>query len=120
MKSNPIEIPPRTIFICGNMGDPGAEKQFGLFAEQLDAGGHKYVNPLEIPLHNVMAGKIQSQIVSYMAMCDLVVTLNGWERSPNATNLVAIARIMKKEIIVADLFSRFEETQKLDKTDNLG
>ncbi len=104
MKSNPAQIEPGTIFLCGNMSDPDSEKQFAAFARQLEHIGRNYVTPYEIPPWNLTGDKRQALTISFLAMCDLVVTINGWEKSQNAVNQVNIARLMKKEVIISEVF----------------
>lgn len=45
-------------------------------------------------------------MVSHMALCRKVITLSDWDKSPELITLVGVARLMNKEVVLADTVMR--------------
>lgn len=105
---NPSEIFAGTYFIIGQINGTSEihkalldykQKQevlrsFDLATFNLLEHYNNYVIINEYPVEGFI--KLQ---YSCLAMCDVIVTLPGWEDCPNAKKIVSIARIMGKEIL---------------------
>jgi Domain of unknown function (DUF4406) len=103
--TNPMQIEDGTVYVAGPIRNQVLNNvpAFEDAVEKLNALGYKTINP-----HNIFEGMDVSEYkqkdymkrcISYMAMCDVVVTLPNWENSEGATEEVDIARRMGKEII---------------------
>jgi len=102
---NPMHIENGTVYIAGPIRNQVLNNvpAFEEAEEKLNALGYDCVNPHKIfegvDTTNFKQADYMKRCISYMAMCDVVVTLPNWENSPGATEEVEIARRMGKEII---------------------
>lgn len=116
--TNPLNTQPGCIYICGPItGLP--LNNIGAFEEvqkRIESNGFTCHNP-----HNLFEGIDTSKFdhkdymkvcVSYLAMCDYVVTLDGWSDSVGAKQEVFIARTMGKEIVPVANLDHFISTPK--------
>ena len=105
---NPLEIFAGTYFIIGQInGKTEIEKALKDYLQKeevLKSFDLTTFNPMQqynnyvILKEYPVEGFIKLQY-SCLAMCDIVVTLPGWDECPNAKSIVSIARIMGKEIL---------------------
>lgn len=101
---NPLEIKPGTIYIAGPITNM-LLNNFPAFEEvqkKIEAAGFKCINPHEIfegiDVEDFKHRDYMKVCVSFLAMCDIVVTLEGWADSTAARQEVVIAREMGKDI----------------------
>ena len=106
----PNQTKPGAVYICGPItGLPlNNAPEFSRIQEQLDAENIPNINPHEIfegiDVVEFKHADYMKHCISYLAFCDKVITLKGWESSVGATMEVRIARSMGKEVIIADVF----------------
>ncbi len=98
-------ILPGTIYICGPVtGLPlNNFPAFQEAEEELTKLGAKCLNPHSL-FENLVTKHYEHDdymrvCISALALCDSVVTLNGWEQSKGADMEVKIARLMNKEVV---------------------
>lgn len=103
--TNPLNTASKCIYICGPITGKPLNNVYAFEAIEkiIESMGLKCHNP-----HKLFEGIDTSSFehkdymkvcVSYLAMCDVVVTLDGWDDSVGAKQEVFIARTMGKEII---------------------
>lgn len=103
--NNPINTLPGCIYICGPITGLPLNNVYAFEAVEriIEASGVKCHNPQKlfdgIDTTNFEHRDYMKVCVSYLAMCDIVVTLDGWEDSVGAKQEVFISRTMGKSIV---------------------
>lgn len=115
----PTDTPDGTIFILGNLSAIKDEAYTDI-AAKIEEIKRAYETRYELPKRKLSYSLTPREIlnglgfedavndctkryfiniiVSYMAMCEVVLTLSGWDECPTASMLVQLAHLMKKEV----------------------
>lgn len=115
MEQNPLNLKKGTFFILGRFSDKSGNceitEQYTAIARQLEIAGKPFINPLEIG--DIEAKDDFTKVdnlkhrASYLAMCDVVVTINDWASDEDSKALMTTARLMGKHIAHGDLLPTF-------------
>ena len=110
MINNPLNIEGETVFICGPISREGTNYEaFADLQQKLDENQIKNINPHEMYLEEREKQVITEQeyinrTVGYIAMCDKVITLRGWDQTEVSQTWANIARILNKPMVVSEVF----------------
>lgn len=108
--TNPLCIPTGTVYISGPITKiPGLNKEaFKSAQSRLNTAGIPSLNPHDffvgIDTLNTPHRELMDVCISWMSKCATIITLPGWEDSVGAQEEVAIARLMKKEVVFAEKY----------------
>jgi len=106
---NPMLIEEDTVFICGPRGKENKIQAYQAFEEaekQLTDRGIKCINPYSLfegeEHHLLDEEKHMNVICSHLAMCDMIVTIPGWQNALNSQIEINVARHLNKAIVLLD------------------
>ena len=104
-----LNISTGSIFLLGPINTIEKEHYYNA-KEILEDKGKHAITPIDvlcsIEIENTPTRKFINLLVANMAMCDQVITLEGWEECEHAAEIVAVARVMKKEVSFSVQFLR--------------
>lgn len=108
MLDNPFNVQPGTFFICGPVPPPGIVNPF---FDKTEKHISEKNYPVFNPEKNVQCKDLNRRL-SFLVMCDFIVTLPEWENCSNARNEVAMAKSLGKTLIFSEAFDHWDSNRK--------
>jgi hypothetical protein len=115
MEKNPLNLQKGTFFILGRFSDKSGnvelKAQYAEIAKKLELANKPFIKAIEICDLDASTDDAKvtnlKERASYLAMCDVVVTINDWASDEDSKALVTASRLMGKHIAHGDLIESF-------------